>query len=177
MHKSNYFEEIASAYRAEIDDLATDSQGRPALQERLKEKRAQIDVLLQMIEFSPEMVIPVLHLAFAFPEPQAVLAVIQSEPDDDDFPSWGRFLDVIEVQAWAKPLIDQILTYDSGDCFLVTAACVEYLRIHDSADGGVSEEIEGTDEDSAYLDSDQAQNPEETVEEWLNKNGFDSLDK
>lgn len=180
MYKSNYFEEISSAYRAEIDDLASDSQGQGVLQSRLKEKRAQLDLLLQMIEFSPEMVMPVLYLAFAFPEPQAIHAVIQTEPDDDDFPSWGRFVAVLDVQIWAEPIIEQILAYDSGDKFLVTAACVEYLRIYD-AEGGVvhqsNDEDEEDVEDFAQLDSDQVLNPDETVEEWLNKNGFDSLDK
>ena len=179
MYKSNYFEEIASAYRAEIDDLASDSQGRPVLDARLKEKRLELDLLLQMIEFAPEMVIPVLHLAFRFPQPRAILSVIQSEPEDDDFPTWNRFFTLLEIQPWASPFIDQILIYEGGDRFLVTAACVEYIRMHDATGDYVAPAAQESEdhEDTENLDSDQAHNPDETIEEWLNKNGFDSLDK
>ena len=56
MKKSRYFSDLIKNYIDEIDDLVTDSEGKSVLQKRLNEKRREIDAILPMIEFSPEMV-------------------------------------------------------------------------------------------------------------------------
>ena len=69
MKKSYYFAELSSSYDAEIQDLLNDSEGKSALKARLKEKRQELKSILPMIEFAPEMVVPVFFDAFSFTNP------------------------------------------------------------------------------------------------------------
>ena len=82
MRKSPYFSELINNYLVEIDDLVTDSEGRSVLQKRLNEKRREIDAILPMIEFSPEMVSVVFYGAFAFKSPEIMQQVVLSEPGE-----------------------------------------------------------------------------------------------
>ena len=56
MSMSAFFRALRTSYQAEIDDLASDSEGRNVLRKRLQEKRTQMPLLKQMMELSPEMV-------------------------------------------------------------------------------------------------------------------------
>ena len=70
MKKSNYFYELFKTYLDELDDLTMDSGGKKVLQKRLDEKRQQIDAILQMIEYSPEMVAVIFYGAFEYSFPR-----------------------------------------------------------------------------------------------------------
>ena len=58
---SPFFQELRSAYQAELDDLNSDSEGQYILDKRLAEKRKELGFLLQMMDLNPEMVAVVLH--------------------------------------------------------------------------------------------------------------------
>ena len=64
MKNSRYFSELSFSYDAEINDLLTDSEGNSVFKTRLMEKRKEIKSILPMIEFSPEMVLPVFYDGF-----------------------------------------------------------------------------------------------------------------
>ena len=49
MTMTPFFLELHAAYQSELDDLATDSEGRDVLQQRLREKRREIGFLAQMM--------------------------------------------------------------------------------------------------------------------------------
>ena len=63
MHISPFFQELRTAYQAELDDLSFDSEGQHVLHKRLTEKRQAMTFLLQMMDLNPEMVAVVLHLS------------------------------------------------------------------------------------------------------------------
>ena len=88
MKKSRYFSDLIKNYNDEIDDLVTDSEGKSVLQKRLNEKRREIDAILPMIEFSPEMVSVVFYGAFGFKSPEIMQRVVLSEPGDAGFLAW-----------------------------------------------------------------------------------------
>jgi len=83
--KSPYFSELIKNYIDEIDDLVTDSEGKSVLQKRLNEKRREIDAILPMIEFSPEMVAVAFYGAFDFNSAEIMQQVVLSEPGDSAF--------------------------------------------------------------------------------------------
>lgn len=176
MNKSHFFAELSSAYSDEIDDLTSDFEGKTVLSARLKEKRQGIDTLLQMIEFAPEMVVPIFHGAFTFTQTALMSHAVQAEPDDDDFPEWASLLPAIRLADWAEPLVLQTLAEPAGDRFMVSAAGVEFLRTRDSAspaspneanESGEAKEKESDDEDG---DQDLA----EAGADWLSQQGFDA---
>ena len=72
MKLSPYFYDLRAAYRAELDDLVSDSEGNDVLRKRLAEKRNEIAFLAQMIELAPEMVAVVFHQGFRFVQPAAL---------------------------------------------------------------------------------------------------------
>lgn len=49
MSISPFFHALGSAYQAEMDDLASDSEGKDVLRQRLAEKRKELVFLRQMI--------------------------------------------------------------------------------------------------------------------------------
>ena len=55
MKLSRYFQELMSAYKAELDDMRTDSEGKDVMRHRLKEKREQLPFLMAMMGENPEM--------------------------------------------------------------------------------------------------------------------------
>jgi hypothetical protein len=168
---SRYFAELAFSYDAEINDLLTDSEGNPVFNVRLMEKREQLKSILPMIEFSPEMVLPVFYDGFSFPDPQAMVAVARCEPDDGDFPGWGDLSSVITVEPWACPLVEAVLAESAGEVFMVTAACLEFIR--KSADAATSPPA--VDDDSDENIDDEDQDLAESGDDWLAEQGFDSF--
>ncbi len=176
MKQSYYFSELSSSYDAEIQDLLSDSEGKSALKARLAEKRQELHSLLAMIEFAPEMVVPVFYDAFTFTNAKAMAAAVQCEPDDDDFPTWDRLSAFVELAAWAQPLAAAVLGEGAGEEFMVTAACLEYVRKFDTAapaapadDGDDEAERERGDEDD-----DDERDLGEAGDDWLADQGFDS---
>ncbi|OZA41216.1 MAG: hypothetical protein B7X81_14350 [Hydrogenophilales bacterium 17-61-76] len=75
MKKSHYFTSLLRSYLDEIDDLVTDSEGKSVLQRRLKDKRQEMDAILAMIDYSPEMVAVVFYDAFGFPSADVMHAL------------------------------------------------------------------------------------------------------
>lgn len=169
MNKSNFFTDISSAYDAEIEDLTSDSEGKSVLAARIKEKRDQLDALIEMLEFSPEMVIPVFYQAFKFKNPAALSLAAQSEPDDGDFPGWDDLAEALTIETWALPFIEKALHVDGGERFLVTAAVAEFLRGYDAPRGASAAEMPPKEEDD-----DEINDLAEAGADWLAEQGFDT---
>lgn len=182
MKKSYYFAELSSSYDAEIQDLLNDSEGNSALKARLKEKRQELAALLPMIEFAPEMVVPVFYDAFAFANPKAMTAVLGCEPDDGDFPGWDEVAPLVTVAPWAAAYVAAVLAERAGEEFMVTAAGLEFLRQFDNSappaaaeDDEVSDD-ERSDDDSDGRDADDSDRDlAEAGDDWLGEQGFDSI--
>lgn len=173
MKKSPFFEELSSAYFAELDDLSTDSEGKSVLSSRLKEKRKQLDTLVQMIEFSPEMVLPIFYGAFSFTDLRAVGQALQCEPDDDDFPAWDELSQSLSIADWATPLADRVLAAGGGEQFMVIAAAAELLRNHDTA-APAPAAVEKNDFDEEGDEDGEFGDLSEAGADWLSEQGFDS---
>ena len=181
MKKSRYFADLIKNYIDEVDDLVTDSEGKSVLQKRLNEKRQEIDAILPMIEFSPEMVSVVFYGAFDFRSPEIMQQVVLSEPGEATFFTWAELESELTVSSWARPLIESSLKVEGGDAFLVATAALEFLRGKDSLSAPMREsepeaEKEGEDEGEAG-DEDGAHDLNEAGADWLAEQGFDPLDR
>ncbi len=178
MKKSYYFEELSSAYDAEIQDLLSDSEGKSALKARLQEKRRELQSLLAMIDFAPEMVVPVFYDAFSFPNAKAMNAAVNCEPDDDDFPTWDRLSSLVKLADWAQPHAQAVLGEGTGEAFMVTAACLEFVRKFDSAapvaDDEEAEDGEKKPRGDGDEDDDDDRDLADAGDDWLGTQGFDS---
>ena len=187
MKKSYYFEELSSSYDAEIQDLLNDSEGKSALKGRLKEKRQELKSILPMIEFAPEMVVPVFYDAFSFPNSGAMAAAVLCEPDDGDFPGWDDISAFVKVEAWAAPYVEAVLAEAAGEGFMVAAACLEFIRKFDHSAPQAAPKKDDDDEDrNDEDDRDNGRNDDdgrdddgrdlaEAGDDWLGEQGFDSL--
>lgn len=176
MKKSYYFAELSSSYDAEIQDLLNDSEGKSALKHRLKEKRQELASILPMIEFAPEMVVPVFYDAFSFVNPKAMAAVVDCEPDDGDFPGWDHVSPLVTVAPWAAPYLAAVLAERAGEEFMVTAACLEFIRKFDhSAPQAAAEDDEDADHERDDDDDDSDRDLAEAGDDWLGEQGFDSI--
>ena len=143
MSISPFFRTLRSAYQAEIDDLAFDSEGNNVLRQRLAQRRKEVAFLLQMMELSPEMVAVVFHEAFRFKLPGAMEHLIGHE--SEEMPDWSTLSDTIAVAPWAKELAELVLKQPMGEWFMSVAAGLEYLYAkvdasaaaahHDNEDG------------------------------------------
>lgn len=171
MNKSHYFEEISSAYSAEIDDLSSDFEGKAVLTTRLREKRREIGTMLQMIDVAPEMVAPIFYSAFTFLQPAVMVHAVQAEPDDEDFPEWRRLSEAIALTDWALPMVEQVLAEPGGDRFMVSAAAVEFLRLRESSAPEATVPAESADQEGD--DDDEEQDLAEAGAEWMTQQGFD----
>ncbi|MBL8429115.1 MAG: hypothetical protein JNJ95_04390 [Dechloromonas sp.] len=183
MKKSYYFAELSSSYDAEIQDLLNDSEGKSALKARLREKRQELAAILPMIEFAPEMVVPVFYDAFSFANPKAMAAVVDCEPDDGDFPAWDDVAPLVTVADWAAPYVSAVLAERAGEEFMVTAASLEFIRKFDTSapepaakddDDGEDGEEGGNDSDGRD-DDDGDRDLAEAGDDWLGEQGFDSI--
>ena len=195
MKLSRYFQELLLVYKAEIDDLSSDSEGKDVLRARLKEKREQLPYLLPMMASNPEMLASAFHGAFLFMNPLSLEQLAGKEANK--LPSWKSLVSAIKLEPWAEKMSQLILAEADGDAFLVTAACLEYLlraqhsrSNHQSADAEDTEDEnqetnlkEEGDLDGSYGrhgrddgDDGDDMDLEEAGADWLAEQGFDRKD-
>ena len=180
MSISPFFQELRSAYQAELDDLNSDSEGHYILDKRLAEKRKELDFLLQMMDLSPEMVAVVLHQAFEFHEPELMAHFITR--DADDLLSWDALSEGVRIAPWAQPMVDKILAEPVGAWFLTVAAALEYMhgtpmRVSaQSNDADADEDLQNVERGDQAEDDEEreAREREEAGNAWMVEQGFDS---
>lgn len=179
MKKSRYFSDLIKNYIDEVDDLVTDSEGKSVLQKRLNEKRQEIDAILPMIEFSPEMVSVVFYDAFDFKSNEIMQQVVLSDPGDATFFAWTELESELTISAWAKPLIESSLKVEGGDAFLVATAALEFLRGKDSLAAPMRESEAEAEEEKDNEENDEGGSDDlnEAGADWLAEQGFDPLDR
>lgn len=194
---SPFFRNLRTAYQAEIDDLAFDSDGHNVLTQRLKQRRKELSFLVSMLELSPEMVAVVLHKAFTFKLSGAIEHALQHEADD--LPEWDSLADTITMAPWADELVKTILKQPRGAWFMTVAAALEYMYSRpqglsagnpdaDSEDAEIDDSLDHTsdsssrgsrplDELSDTNDSDDDEDAERSREDagadWMAEQGFD----
>lgn len=181
MNKSRYFSDLIKNYLDEVDDLVTDSEGKSVLQKRLNEKRREIDAILPMIEFSPEMVAVAFYGAFGFKSPEIMQQVVLSEPGDAAYFAWAELESELTVSPWATPLIESSLKVEGGDAFLVATAALEFLRGKDSLAAPMRESEPEAENEKEDGDEEADENGSDDLNEagagWLTEQGFDPLDR
>lgn len=179
MKKARYFSDLIKNYIDEVDDLMTDSEGKSVLQKRLNEKRLEIDAILPMIEFSPEMVAVAFYGAFDFNSAEIMQQVVLSEPGDAAFFAWSELESELTVSAWAQPLVESSLKVAGGDVFLVTTAALEFLRSKDSLSAPMRESEPEPEKEEGNEDNDEEGSDDlnEAGADWLAEQGFDPLDR
>nr|WP_196869779.1 hypothetical protein [Polaromonas sp. CG_9.11] len=187
---SPFFRNLRSAYRAEMDDLTFDSDGRDVLRQRLAEKRKEIGFLVQMMELSPEMVAVVFHQGLRFTEPAVMEHLLSHEADE--FPEWASVCGGIELTPWARDLSQIILQAPAGEWFMTLAAGLHYLadksdaafagqggddcdEDSDGDDGDTDEQDDFNDHESDEVRGD-ARDREEAGASWLEGQGFERKD-
>ncbi|MDB5800459.1 MAG: hypothetical protein JWL63_1398 [Rhodocyclales bacterium] len=183
MRISHYFEDLNSAYSAELEDLQTDSEGKNVLPARLKEKRSQFSALMSMIDFAPEMVAPAFHGGISFINPHAMTLLSSTEPDE--FPAWDRLEDAVRFEPWAADLAAIALCEAGGEQFMTTVVCLEFLHERDSAKSAsksasaAQAEAEESDEEKEERgeQNDDLEDDERDLDEagagWMEEQGFD----
>ena len=145
MKLSRFFEDIIPLYKAELDDLKSDSEGKNVLKARLREKAEQLPMLLPMMASNPEMLAVAFHEGFIFMNPLTMESLITKEAGN--FPSWKTVSAAVKLEPWAEPLSRIVLKDADGETFLVTAAALEYLnRSNTTRKAGASVAV-GADED------------------------------
>jgi hypothetical protein len=177
---SPFFQELRSAYQAELDDLNSDSEGQYILDKRLAEKRKELGFLLQMMDLNPEMVAVVLHQAFEFHEPELMAHFISL--DADDLLSWDALSEGVRIAPWAQPMVEQILAEPVGAWFMTVAAALEYMHgtpmrsTAQSNDADADEDLQNVERgDQAEHDEErEAREREEAGNAWMIEQGFDS---
>ena len=191
MSMSAFFRALRTSYQAEIDDLASDSEGRNVLRKRLLEKRGQMPFLKQMMELSPEMVAVVFHGGFHFELPVVMEQVLILE--SDEFPDWISLGDAVQLTPWAQELADDLLQEPQGDWFMVVAAALEYMyhrpspHHHEAAGHDEHKDESGAGHGSVRrqdhaddFDKDgehhHDHDHEESSADWLEEHGFDRKD-
>ncbi len=180
MRLSHFFEELSSAYDAELDDLLTDSAGHDVLAQRLRLKRSQLPELLPMIEFSPEMVAVTFHKGMDFSSPEVMRDLASQDPED--LPSWELLLESVHLQPWASELAKTVLEDPNGERFLVVTACLEYLhgRSKPSSESGDRRQRNDFDDERSDAEGDGDGDDidlEEAGADWLAEQGFDRKDR
>ena len=189
MTLSPYFHNLRTAYRAELDDLTSDSEGKDVLQKRLTQKRKEIGFLVQMLELSPEMVAVAFHRAFKFPQPRAIEPLVGLEAAE--LPEWETLAPSVTLEPWAVGMAEAVLKEPAGSRFLVAAATLEYLQTHAKpgpADAGAADgddtdddqdDNDAAEDEETRLSADDARDPqthrsrEDASSDWLSDQGFD----
>ena len=189
MHISPYFRNLRSAYFAELDDLSQDSEGLFVLNQRLAQRRKEIEFLVHMLELSPEMVAVVFHKAFRFTSLAAMDHLLTHEAEE--LPEWDSVADTIELAPWAHSLVQTVRKQPMGDWFLSVAAALEYLYTKPehpqaaAADDAASDDaqhdtdregraaFDGADDED---DEDSARTRDEAGADWMVEQGFDRKD-
>ena len=178
MKKSRYFSDLFRSYLDEIDDLVTDSDGKSVLQKRLRDKRREMDALLSMIDFSPEMVAVVFYDAFDFHSADVMQRLVLSEPELSGFLAWDALKENLTVAPWAEALVEASLKAPGGDGFLVATAALEFLRNRDTFAAPAEESrAERTRDDEDGGGDDDADDLGEAGADWLAEQGFETLDR
>jgi hypothetical protein len=138
MSLSRWFHELHDGYLAEIEDLRLDSEGHDVLERRLRDKRDGFGAVVSMIDTDPLMLAPALHGAFRMPSGRlpAIEALLECEPDE--LPPWGELARQVEVEPWARPLVERVLEEDAGPAFLATVVGLEYLLAGHRAEAGLA---------------------------------------
>ncbi len=195
MSMSAFFRALRASYQSEIDDLATDSEGRDVLRHRLLEKRSQMAFLSQMMESSPEMVTAAFHGGFHFELPEVMEQLLKLE--SDELPDWDGLADAVQLTPWAKDLASILLKEPQGEWFMTVAAALEYLyhrppQAHQEGarhsetgqqaaqpstnkrDLDHGHDFDADDELNRHHDHDHDQ--EDTSTDWLEGQGFDRKD-
>jgi hypothetical protein len=191
MSMSAFFRTLRSSYQAEIDDLASDSEGKDVLRQRLLEKRGQIAFLSQMMESAPEMVAVAFHGGFHFEMPAVMEQLLTLE--SDEFPDWDSLADAVQLTPWARDMANVLLKEPQGDWFMTVAATLEYLyqrpsphhqdraaeEAHDEyAEHGARSSARDLDHGHDFdADDDHAlkndQEHDDASADWLEDQGFD----
>ena len=190
---SPFFRNLRTAYRAEMDDLTFDSDGRDVLRQRLGEKRKEIGFLVQMMELSPEMVAVIFHQGLGFTEPAVMEHLLSHEADE--LPEWASVCAGIELTPWARDLSQIILKAPAGEWFLTVAAGLQYMADKpdnsDKAFAGQDRDEDDDDDTDQDDDSDgiddfndhesdevrgDARDRKEAGASWLEGQGFDHKD-
>ena len=177
MMLSSYFEDLTKAYQAELEDLRSDSEGNDILNSRLKSKRSQFALMMPMIDSAPEMVAVAFHGGVSFPNPHAMVMLSSNEPEE--FPSWDEIADTVQFAPWAEKLAEIALKESSGENFLITTVCLEYL--YEKSNGnyhgayahqaGIDESDDSVDE--VERDEERDSDLETEGADWLAEQGFD----
>lgn len=187
MHLSPFFHNLRSAYVAELEDMSQDSDGAVVLQQRLAQRRGELEFLVHMLELSPEMVAVVFHKAFAFGAPLVMNQVLVCEPED--LPGWDSLADAITVAPWAHAMVRTVRAQPAGDWFMTVAAASEYMlglpgasMAHDADHDEDTQDGAEPADDLAYLSADDdasgadAQSREDAGADWMAEQGFDRKD-
>lgn len=196
MKLSRYFHELMVVYKAELDDLRTDSEGKDVLRHRLKEKREQLPFLLPMMDENPEMLLSAFHGAFLFMNPLSLEKL--SSKELRQLPSWKSLASAVKLEPWADQLAQLVLAESGGDAFMVSAACIEYLsrsqHSRAQAQHNVQEEEDLDEEEQDHQrdredddghygrhgrddgDDGDDMDLEEAGADWLAEQGFDRKD-
>jgi len=187
MKLSPYFHDLRSAYQAELDDLASDSEGNDVLRRRLADKRGEIAFLAKMIELAPEMVAVAFHQGFRFLQPTVVEHLLALPVDE--LPAWDSLTRAVALEPWAASLAQTVLREPQGGRFMAVAAGLEYLHQHarmapapHAADEPEEETTAEHEDGYDALSADDAVEPqshhdrEEAGAEWLAGAGFDRKD-
>jgi len=161
---SRYFANLTSSYRAELDDLRTDSEGKDILRQRLATKRKQMQQLLPMMQFAPEMVAAAFHGGFTFKQKKTLEALVAKETGS--LPGWATLSQALTIEPWAEPLIAIVLTDAHGEHFLATTVGLEYLHRHghENAAAPSGDEL---DQDEEELEHDQELQDHDHNEDYL----------
>ena len=189
---SPFFRNLRTAYRAEMDDLTFDSDGRDVLRQRLGEKRQEIGFLVQMMALSPEMVAVIFHQGLRFTEPAVMEHLLSHEADE--LPEWASVCAGVDLTPWARELSEIILKAPAGEWFLTVAAGLQYMADKpdnsDKAFAGQDGDQDSEDHDDSDQDDDSdgvddfndhesdevrgdARDRKEAGASWLEGQGFD----
>jgi hypothetical protein len=179
MTLSDYFYELDESYRADLDDLRFDSDGRDVLQSRLKDKRSQLSALVPLIGFDPVLVAPVFHGAFEFPSGghQSVADLLSQSPGE--FPPWQEVAAAVTVVAWAQPLVKTVLANAYGEDFLATVVALEFAlsrRLGPLSEQAADASDDGDDRDDRD-DREDGDEDERLSEDYLEQQGFERRSK
>ena len=172
---SPFFKNLSSAYRAELDDLTFDSEGKDVLRQRLADKRKEMGFLVQMMDLSPEMVAVVFHQAFAFKSPAVMDDLLSFEADE--LPDWSTLAGDVTIATWAQDLVDAVLAEPGGEWFLTVAASLEYMAGKPGAHAADAEDDDESDDEDDF-DGDEEERADakarkEAGDDWMAEQGFD----
>ena len=174
MSLSHYFEDLSKAYKAELEDLQSDSEGNDVLAKRLKEKRSQFAALLPMIDTAPEMVAVVFHGELHFDNLQAMYNLSLTEPDE--FPDWDALALTLQMSPPMQALVAQALAEPGGERFMLTVACLEYLYSNSAGSSRAAREDDSDEHDegeNGRSDDDDERDLDEAGADWMSEQGFD----